>query len=361
MLREAISSLCSKLGTPIRRAERISRFPKREFGSQVKVPISIRLQMIRNGFLSRSYVFYQLDKNDPSQYLNDLRLYILAPDIVGKYRVLLHDKLLFTLITRAFPANEVKLLAAIRNGKTLYTGDKKVNDATDYLLGLLQMYPKVVIKPVLGHGGQDIRFLSRQHGKLLLNETPVSEAQLRDLTGKLTNDLVTCYVEQHPEIAALYPRTVNTVRLVTMQDVENGEPFIAAAMLRIGCASSYPVDNWVKGGLSAGIDIETGTLSKGSPYPVGGRALIWYAEHPESRTQIEGFVVPRWREIKATMLDICRSVPFLQYVGWDLAITDDGFKILEGNHNPDLCPHQMHGPLLTDPRIVRFLKAHRIL
>src|SRR5690606_3152296 len=61
-------------------------------------------------------------------------------------------------------------------------------------------------------------------------------------------------LEQHPKLSALYPGAVNTIRLLTMLDVQNGhQPFIAAAVQRIGTRRSEPADNWSRGGLSASI------------------------------------------------------------------------------------------------------------
>jgi hypothetical protein len=361
MLRRATSFLWSKLETPLRRLERIIHLPEKELGFKAPVPLSVRLRMIKRGFLSQSYVAYQLHKSDPSKYLTDFQLFVRTPDLNREYRTLLHDKLLFGLMTRVLPAHAVETFGVIRKGQVFYAGGNKVGSAADYLLDLLRTYPKLVIKPMNGSRGRSIRFLFRHGEELYLNEKPLSYARLRDLVNEMSNDLISCYVEQCPEIAALYPRTVNTLRLLTMWDVEIGEPFVAAAMLRMGRASSYPVDNLSQGGLSAQIDLETGRLGKGLSHPSASRTMTWYTEHPESGARIEGFIVPRWQELKDRVLELCRHVPFLRHVGWDVAITAGGFKIIEGNHEPNLRTLQTHRPLLADQRVAKFYKANQIL
>lgn len=46
-------------------------------------------------------------------------------------------------------------------------------------------------------------------------------------------------------------------------------------------------------------------------------------------------------------------MPFLKYVGWDIAITDDGFKIIEANSLTSLGVLQRQGGYLDDPRLRR--------
>lgn len=360
MLRKAMMFLYARLERPVRRADRFLRLAKKELGSAVPVRPSARLRMWRAGFLGESFVIYQLDRNEPSWYVTDFERHVRTPDLNGRYRVLLQDKLLFARTMRNFGAHEITTHGVIRKGWMHYTGGKKV-DAADHLQVLLRTHQKLILKPVAGGGGANIRLLFREGDRLLLNERPLSPADLRKLVASMRDDLVSSYVEQSTEIAALYPRTVNTLRVLTMWDEERGEPFIAATVLRIGRADCYPVDNWTQGGLTADVELETGMLGKGVSHPGRSKDLTWHVEHPDTGARIEGFVLPRWPEIEARMLEVCRSLPFLLCVGWDLVLTADGFRILEGNHYPDLNLMQVHRPLLADARIARFYQTHGVV
>lgn len=57
--------------------------------------------------------------------------------------------------------------------------------------------------------------------------------------------------------------------------------------------------------------------------------------HPDTGVRIEG-IVPNWELMKKGITDICRFMPELEYLGFDIAITDDGFKIIEINIHQDL-------------------------
>ena len=46
------------------------------------------------------------------------------------------------------------------------------------------------------------------------------------------------------------------------------------------------------------------------------------------------------------------------FLGWDVVVTADGIRLLEGNANTGMNVLQVHGPLLSDPRIRRFYESH---
>jgi hypothetical protein len=123
---------------------------------------------------------------------------------------------------------------------------------------------------------------------------------------------------------------------------------------------SAPVDNWTAGGLSAKIDIETGTLGPGVRYPFS-KTLNWFAEHPDTGAQIEGRSIPRWESLRERLLDIAAAYSHLPYLGWDIVPTSDrGFTIIEANDCPGVNSLQVHQPLLADDRTRRFYEHHGI-
>lgn len=45
--------------------------------------------------------------------------------------------------------------------------------------------------------------------------------------------------------------------------------------------------------------------------------------------------MPNWELAKQKVLEIAESIPQLEYLGFDLAMTEDGFKLPEINRFPD--------------------------
>lgn len=361
MLRKLLMSAASSLEPRGRRADRFVRLLNMEMASGTATSPWQRLRSLRQGFLSESQLLYDLSPERRHLYLSDYERTVRTPDINGKYRILLKDKLLFNLMTQQFPDIHIPTHGVINKGRVEFVAGQAQVDAAAYLSGLLDQEGALVLKPVVGGGGAQIRFVERRDDGLYVNEESLSEDAFRELVQELRSNLISNRVSQCAEFAALYPRTTNTLRILTMWDRELGEPFIAFALLRIGSEASYPVDNWTQGGIGAAIDIETGHASKGASYLRKKHQLTWHETHPDSGTQVEGFVVPHWKLVVERVLHVARSVPYLPYVGWDAIVTADGLKLLEGNHFPDVNLLQVHGPLLTNKRIADFYKAHGVI
>ncbi len=82
--------------------------------------------------------------------------------------------------------------------------------------------------------------------------------------------------------------------------------------------------------------------------------------HPDTGVEITGTKLPHWEYVTSKLLEVCREMAYIPYVGWDIVITERGFTVIEGNNYPDL-GHQYYGPLLVDPRVRAFYEAHGAL
>ena len=131
---------------------------------------------------------------------------------------------------------------------------------------------------------------------------------------------------QVEEMSALNPSSVNTIRAITF--LKDGKATLLAAYVRIG--RDGIVDNFCNGGMLTPVDLETGTLM----YPAVDGENIAYDIHPITHTSIIGFKVPQWEKIKEMALEAALVVPQVRYVGWDIAVSEDGPCLIEGNEYP---------------------------
>jgi len=141
-------------------------------------------------------------------------------------------------------------------------------------------------------------------------------------------DLVETYVEQHPDLDALSPSAVNTVRIFTLITRE-GQYRNLGCRLRISVDSA--VDNLAAGNLAAPIDQKTGKVNGPGVYSDITKAAE--ESHPVTGTKIVGFQIPYWEET----LDLVHRASLLQpqnrSIGWDVVITPEGPGLIEGNHD----------------------------
>jgi len=154
---------------------------------------------------------------------------------------------------------------------------------------------------------------------------------MKDLPGfiklaKESNSIIEEFICQHPEMAALNPSSVNTIRVNTVRD-RNGEVHVIAASLRVGGKSSV-VDNFSAGGVQYPIDPRYGIVIGGGVTHDGGRDVFY---HPSTSKQVLGFNIPHWDCVVETVKKAGTIPENIRYVGWDIAITEKGCEVVEGN------------------------------
>ena len=143
------------------------------------------------------------------------------------------------------------------------------------------------------------------------------------------------FVVQHHIMNEMSPTAVNTIRIVSMASDEpineDGDHFkIAWATLKMGGATGC-VDNLRGGGVGAAVDLDTGTLCTDA---VSDAGKTIYQTHPVTGTKIKGFKIPFFKEAVDMVREIVETKHVGGYIGWDVAITEDGPMLIEGNAIP---------------------------
>ena len=132
---------------------------------------------------------------------------------------------------------------------------------------------------------------------------------------------------QHPDLRQLNPSSVNSMRVITYLSDDHVE--ILATVLRMGAGKH--VDNFAAGGMYVMLDDDGVALHPG--FDKDNRV---HETHPITGVRIPGFVVPRFHEVIETAKEIARRIPEVPLVGWDLAVTENGVAVIEGNYNTGL-------------------------
>ena len=320
------------------------------------VPLATKLRLWRGGFKSASHGLFDLERNDPRDYVSDLEV-ARAGRINGAFGRILKDKLLFAS-TLAPYARVPDVLGIVERGQLYPLADPELT-AVDALVS--RAGSGVIFKPAKGNKGKGV-FSVSQEGEdgLRLNDVPATSAEVAQRVAALDGYLIVAKVQQAAYAHEIFPGSANTIRIVTMQDPDTSEIFVPAAIHRFGTPATAPTDNFQTGGVSVAIDLATGELGRAVQFPTfTGGELHWLSAHPETQAPITGVTVPRWDEVKATVTKLIETFRFLKYVGWDVVVTEDGVVIIEGNHNINL-GLQVHGPLLQNPRVRRFYEYHKI-
>lgn len=252
--------------------------------------------------------FYELNKTARKTFAGTGYMYeyqlIMNP---RRARVILDDKTLFYKNYRKFILHKVADIEDLKADPGLV--DSLINNPCG----------KIVFKVFNGKCGQQVLIKS------------VAEFQKNDLVNFMIKngfDLAEEYIVQHPQLMELSPSAVNTVRIFSQLD-SSGKVEILGCRLRISINSF--VDNMAAGNIAAPIDEATGIITGPGVYS----DITKPAEdkHPVTGTPLVGFKIPFWDEILRLVNEASLAHIQNRSIGWDIAVTEKGPDLIEGNHD----------------------------
>lgn len=319
--------------------------------------------ILSKGFLNISSVIYNFSENNKKEYLSDWNRLHKASQINDKRKIVLDNKLIF----QQFYTNNqfVKPIVALTKGKKLLDYSQKgheIKGLQEFIEFISQFKYGLIIKPYTGGGGARISKVVLKEKKLVFEGACKNYDDFKKyVLFNKTDFLLTEVIKQTGTIHELYPKTLNTIRILTMIDPVSNKPFVASAVQRIGTDKSEVVDNFTAGGISASINIRTGIIGKGAFAPKNAKSLIWYDKHPDSGKIFNGCNIKNWDQIIEYVLEQAETFFYLPYIGWDIVPMENGFYILEANSNSDVNLLQIHGGLLKSSIVKEFFKHHKVI
>lgn len=300
--------------------------------------LSQKLWCYKRGFLSFRIKQYGLTKDNYKSFLSDYQYHWLNR-INNSYQIWINDKTTTRYVFEPYKQYLAKYYYDIikMEGETCIKALQDIPEGFDAsfdgIFALLRREKLLALKPSSGTHGDGFYRMEYADGKYLINGDEMTEDEIKSMIeGFKSIYVITEYLFMHKDLKKIYPYSVNTIRVAVVNQSAY-EPKIMQTYMRIGSSSTGFTDNVGYGGICAKIDIPTGRYycaekiidHKFTPCPI----------HPDTGVEIEG-IVPNWELMKKGITDICRFMPELEYLGFDIAITDDGFKIIEINIHQDL-------------------------
>lgn len=278
---------------------------------------------ILGGFLADQYVLYDLKHNNKKEYLSEFDWY-RSRYINEPFDFAFNNKVICNEILKQYIRTPVNYF--LKNRSIILRFDGGPVDERE-ILRSLKKKKKLFIKPIALGKGNGVHLLKFEEDNIYIDENMYSsETFIKFL--HTNQDYIICeYMQQHSYAASLYNKTVNTIRLITIRDIETHEFKIYFAIQRIGRKETIPVDNGSKGGLVSKINLETGILSE-------ARCLYdlkEYLVHPDSGNKIRDIKIPEWKKVKTEILKVCRKLPYMDFIAWDILIMEEGFCVIEAN------------------------------
>jgi len=183
----------------------------------------------------------------------------------------------------------------------------------------IEKHSHFIVKPTFGNYGNGVQIIDNF---AYCDFNSLKENLLKDYPEGF---VVEEHIEQCSELASFHPASVNTVRLTTVR-MSNGDIYIIhRPFIRFGQGGRC-VDNGGNGGIIAAIDYETGIIKAAID-----ERMNRFVVHPDTGKKILGYKIPLWEEAKAFAVQLAKVLPELKYCGWDIALTDKGWVMVEAN------------------------------
>jgi hypothetical protein len=132
-------------------------------------------------------------------------------------------------------------------------------------------------------------------------------------------------LKPHPVLAEFVGPTLCCVRVVTAIGI-SGKPSIVGAVYKLQ-PEPLGVDHLSYGALGCWVDLETGALAAGR----SRHDFKYVSVIPGTAREFVGFQLPEWDAAKSLALRAAAVFPWARSIGWDIALSDQGPMLIEGN------------------------------
>lgn len=276
-------------------------------------------------YLKGNYI--NLSNEEKKNYLTK-RNYVRLVKYLNKrgYRMIFHDKIVFNRIFKDYIGRDFIDIREVG-----YKGFKKFVTGKE----------NVFAKKHNSFGGDGV------------TKVNIAGEDLKVLFNQLYNNkqyLIEDTLIQNEYLDWINPKAVNNVRLVTL--LKDGEVYVVFKTLRINAGSEEVISCH---DIYMTLDDEGNVLGN----VVDDECNI-YKKHPVTGFKFKGAKIPHMDKALELVKSAAKLVPEMRWIGWDVAITEDGAAIIEGNNYPSFGLHQFY--LLNDgEEIGKYKKIKEIL
>ena len=283
-------------------------------------------------FSKKSYftnLMYKKSAGNIDDYVDD-KVYFKISD--NYYRTdgkhpLLEEKIVFQEHLKLHNIPGTKLLAKLLKGRLfvgqdVYTTKEKIMNR---LKELADEYDSIFIKPTDGSGGRGI-----------LKVNKGENFNFEDLSMSL-DYIVEQTLIQHEALNKVNPHSINTLRVITFKMGE--DVLIPNCFLRMSNGKSF-LDNACAGGIFVTYDLNSNRLGD-TGYQLFKHGAKSFTKHPTSKFEFKDASLPFNEEVIKLVTRAALSYEEIESIGWDVAITETGPVILEGNDKPHIVMTQI--------------------
>lgn len=326
---------------------------------------------LERGFYPGRIELYGLTEDNYRDYIPDYQYFMLHP--MNNHFLKWLDKTTLKYVLNSNRCEDVmpEYYVYVENeqcgGRFTYLMDcpDDIKKDENFLMNLLKKKEILAMKPNSGtSGGLGFIKLELVKGEIKENNKPIDIKRFNEIQDSMRNYIITEYAHQHHELAAVWPDSECTLRVIMCKNPTEDRYApttwsCAVSYARFGTSVNGGASNLSSGGVGVGFDFETGKYKdfciRYKRFTPDGKWML--EKHPDTDAVWKKLGLPNWSYVKKKINDICQHISSLDYLGLDIIITEDGMKLCEINSHPAIDYEQiMCGPVLAREKVKEFFE-----
>lgn len=274
--------------------------------SKTRIKLDMYFNILTRGVGYTDYFrgnYYNLTSKEKDTFVTTKSFYKLISYLNDdKYEIVLHDKILFNTIFKKYLKRE-------------FIDLRETN--LDEFKTFLNSHKVVFAKDPVGYGGHGITKI-----------TVSKEKDLKKLYEKLLTQkqyLIEEEIVQSKEVNEINPNVVCSLRICTLY--KDGKVYLVGNAFRINQDESEII------GCTNDLYFSLGKDGKIDSNVIDDYGKI-YEEHPLTHKKFKEVKIPDVKEAFLMCQEAALKLPQVRYIGWDIAFTDNGPVMVEGNEYP---------------------------
>lgn len=274
--------------------------------SKARIKLDMYFNILTRGIGYTDYFrgnYYNLTSKEKDTFVTTKSFYKLISYLNDdKYEIVLHDKILFNTIFKKYLKRE-------------FIDLRETN--LDEFKTFLNSHKVVFAKNPVGYGGHGITKI-----------TVSKEKDLKKLYEKLLTQkqyLIEEEIVQSKEVNEINPNVVCSLRICTLY--KDGKVYLVGNAFRINQDESEII------GCTNDLYFSLGKDGKIDSNVIDDYGKI-YEEHPLTHKKFKEVKIPDVKEAFLMCQEAALKLPQVRYIGWDIAFTDNGPVMVEGNEYP---------------------------
>lgn len=311
------------------------------------------------GFLAEHAIGYGINESNYKEYLSDYEFYRSWP-LNSWARIWINDKL---TLKHMLAGSEFEYLLpryyyySMPNGLRPCLDNHLANpESLDTFIQLLKAEQDLACKPNNDNMSKGFCHMEYKDDVFYINGSVVTEQDIRDFVLSHPNYVFQEYIRPSKDFSHISP-LIHTLRILVIN--ENGvDPKIVRSYIRFPSKWSGEANyvNWDEKSsdaytLYADVDVNTGQW--------GNAKLIYIHKiqdtevHPESGEKLSGHIA-NFDSLCTIIKNISRRFNTCEYMGFDIGITDKGFRMMEINTHPEIRGFQYFHSMYATPYIKEY-------